>query len=90
MSDEVFLSPDDWSETVPVLMALADHPDHVATDTGDGFRLRIPAYLADLYQQYLDLSETPNGMSSDANESPAPRKRGRPRKVQPTSPDEES
>lgn len=90
MADEVFLSPDDWSEAVPVLIGLADSPDHVATDTSDGFRLRVPAYLAEMYEQYLALPDTPNGMSPEANESPAPRKRGRPRKTPTTSPDEES
>lgn len=90
MADEVFLNPPDWSDAVPALIALADDPNHVEADTSDGFRLRVPAYLAELYEQYLALTETPNGdMSKSTNDAPVPKKRGRPPKIRPTSPDEE-
>lgn len=78
--DEVFISPESWAETVPVLIDLADHPDDVATSTDNGFQLRIPAYLAERYERYQSLN-------TGTPPAPAPKKRGRPRKS--TSPDEE-
>lgn len=84
-SDQVFITPDRWADVVPVLIDLADHPDHVATSTDNGFQIRIPAYLAARYDNYLALQAS----EPAEQEPPAPRKRGRPRKVSPTSPDEE-
>jgi hypothetical protein len=89
---EVFYSPASWADEVPILIDLADHPSHVATSTDNGFQLRIPAYLWDRYQVYLQLpTSTPisdSDTSADAD-TPAPKKRGRPRKTPSTSPDEE-
>lgn len=84
---EVFFTPDDWAAVVPLLIDLADSPDHVATSTDNGFQLRIPAYLWERYQTYLDL-ETDEADDAATTDTPAPKKRGRPRKSLPTSPDE--
>ena len=72
------LYPENFAETVRILVDLAEHPDHVATDTDAGFGLRIPDYLNMRYQMYLDLAATPDAGNVD---DPAPKKRGRPRKT---------
>lgn len=80
MADFVKLYPDDFAKTAKILFDLADHIDHVATDTDAGFALRIPTYLYDRYETYLSL----DGQSTpDAGnvEEVAPKKRGRPRKI---------
>ena len=79
----VFYTPASWADEVPILIDLANHADDVATATDNGFQLRLPDYLWDRYQRYLNL-DTPE---TDETDTPAPKKRGRPRKS--TSPDEE-
>lgn len=75
----VFLKPDNFAEAVLDLLALADHPDDVATDTSDGFRLRIPDYLAELYEQFQALQDPAAEQPPVA--TPAPKRRGRPPKI---------
>ena len=82
----VFYTPASWADEVPILIDLADRKSDVATSTDNGFQIRMPDYLWDRYQDYLAL-DTPD--TPDA-ETPAPKKRGRPRKNPATSPDEES
>lgn len=70
---DVFYAPHDWSTEVKILVDLADHPDQVAVDTGNGMRLRLPDWLWDRYQRYLSLDSEP----AEATSTSVPAKRGR-------------
>lgn len=83
----VFYSPHSWADEVPILMDLANNADDVATSTDNGFQLRLPDYLWDRYQTYLNLDAFTDIATNAETDTPAPKKRGRPRKS--TSPDEE-
>jgi hypothetical protein len=89
---DIFYSPGSWADEVPILIDLADHPSDVATATDNGFQLRLPDYLWERYQVYLGMSSSTPISEPDTpaeTDTPAPKKRGRPRKTLPTSPDEE-
>jgi hypothetical protein len=83
MTDFVKLYPEDFPETVKILIALADRADDVATDTDAGFGLRIPTYLHDRYQAYLGLEDDLSTPDAGNVEKAAPKRRGRPRKIRP-------
>lgn len=70
---DVFYAPHDWSTEVGILVDLAEHPDQVAVDTGDGMRLRLPDWLWERYQRYLSLDSEP----VQGESAPTPGKRGR-------------
>jgi len=87
----VFYTPASWADEVPILIDLADRKSDVATSTDNGFQIRMPDYLWDRYQAYRNLDAfTDIATNAEADDTPAPKKRGRPRKNPATSPDEES
>lgn len=83
------VKPLSLADMVPVLVDLADHPDQIATDTTDGFALRVPTHVFVRLAAYLVLVDgqvaafsTPDAGNVETvqPETPAPKKRGRPRK----------
>jgi hypothetical protein len=83
MNDRVIFIPEDFEAEVSILFSLADHPyDIASTSDGPTLGVVIPAELWERYENYKSLSE-----SSTPTE---PKKRGRPRKVQPDVSEEET
>jgi len=83
MDDFVTFTPEDFQAEVSILFSLADHPyDVVSTSDTPTLGVVIPASLWERYENYKSLSE-----SSTPTE---PKKRGRPRKVQPDVSEEET
>lgn len=81
------VKPTRFPDLVPVLIDLADRADQIATDTTDGFAVRVPthvyvrfnAYLVLLYGEVETELSTPDAGNVEPVE-PVVRKRGRPRK----------
>lgn len=77
------VKPLSFADLIPVLVDLADHPDQIATDTTDGFAVRVPAHVFTRFLDYLDLVDgeesTPDAGNVESA-APVPKRRGRPRK----------
>lgn len=80
------MSTDDWVTVIPGadtaqvardLLSLADNPHQVRTNTDHGLTFHVPQDLAARYAQLLAEVTTP------AAPTPAPKRRGRPRKETP-------
>lgn len=86
----MWVKPASFKDVVPVLVDLADNADQVASDTDEGFALRVPHVVYLRFLDYVALAD-PRGQRSALPDStpvdgnveptvPVKKPRGRPRK----------
>lgn len=86
----VWVKPVSFKDVVPVLVDLADNADQVASDTDEGFAVRVPRVVYLRFLDYVALADPrgqdnalPDSTPVDGNveqAAPVKKPRGRPRK----------
>lgn len=85
----VWVKPVSFKDVIPVLVDLANSADQIASDTDEGFAVRVPHVVYLRFLDYVSLADpgqlgaSPNSTPVDGNvelTAPVKKPRGRPRK----------